>query len=261
MVGFETGRGPAPPARVAPAAAQITAIATAVSRRRPRFSGIARPAAPDRGLSVLARASLCLLTAMIAPSCLVTASPSFEEPERTPPFLLGPSALPDSRLVTVVDMAKLDPVEFSATVRSEDNGVKVQGRLVLDYGVKPPGGPPGVPYRQALSDPVLVEASTLDDTTRRLTAFWFPGSNKTTVGCHNVTLFATHEIDFNTGCPSDSKDFDYLSWTVITCDSTQAPCCDPTLPPEQGGCQSFLCPRTDPNARCDVAAATGPDAE
>lgn len=198
---------------------------------------------------------------MSFPACLVTSSPSFEEPERTPPFLLGPSAWPDLRQVKVVDMAQLDPVEFSAIVRSEDNGTDVQGRLVLDYGVKPPGGPPGVPYRQALGDPVIVEASTLDDTSRTLSTQWFTGSNRTTVGCHTVTLFATHEIDFSTGCPADPSDFDFLTWTVITCDSVQAPCCDPALPPEEGGCQTFECPKPDPNVRCDVAAAGSPGAD
>lgn len=190
---------------------------------------------------------------MVLPGCLVTSSPSFEEPERTPPFLLGPSARPDPRLVEVIDMADLDPVEFSATVRSEDNGVDVQGRLVLDYGFVPPGGPPGVPYRQPLGDPVIVGASTLDDTSRTLSALWFPGSNQTNPGCHTVTLFATHELDFSRGCPADPADFDSITWTVIVCDSNQAPCCDPTLPPEDGGCQTFLCPKTDPAARCDVA--------
>lgn len=235
--------------------------ATAVSRTRPGSASASRPTPYDLLRLRVARASLCLWFAVACPACLVTSSPTFEEPERTPPFLLGPSARPDLRVVKVVDMAEFDPVEFSATVRSEDNGTDVQGRLVLDYGVKPLGGPPGVPYRQALSDPVQADASTLDDGSRTLTASWFTGSNKTTVGCHNVTLFATHEINFTTGCPADPKDFDFLTWTVITCDSTQAPCCDPTLAPEEGGCQSFLCPKTDPNARCDVAAATGASAE
>lgn len=197
---------------------------------------------------------------MLLPACLVTSSPSFEEPERTPPFLLEPTALPDLRQVVVVDMSEPGPVEFSAGVRSEDNGVDVQGRLVLDYGFKPPGGPPGATYRQPLGDPVNVEASTLDDTSRALTTRWFTGSNKTTLGCHNVTLFATHNINFETGCPADPADFDHVTWTVLVCDSMQAPCCDPTLAPEAGGCKSFQCPEIDPGTRCDSAAARGTSA-
>lgn len=190
---------------------------------------------------------------MSLPACLVTSSPSFDEPERTPPFLLDPSARPDPRQVLVVDVAQGAPVEFSAAVRSEDNGIDVQGRLVLDYGFRVPGGPPTATY-QALGDPVIVGASTLDDTSRTLSAVWFTGSNKPTVGCHNVTLFATHGIDFTTGCPFDPADFDYISWTVIVCNGMQAPCCDPTLPPDQGGCQAFQCTKIDPNTRCEVVA-------
>jgi hypothetical protein len=249
------------PGRAAPIAAQSTEIATGVSRRVARVAAFSGPAGGDRGVSRVARASLCLLVVMFAPACLVTSSPTFEDPERTPPFLLGPSARPEQRQVKVVDMAPALPVEFSAIVRSEDNGLDVQGRLVLDYGVKPAGGPPGVPYRQPLGDPVFVEASTLDDTSRTLSAQWFTGSNPTTVGCHFVSLFATHTIDFATGCPADPADFDFLTWTVIVCDSTAAPCCDPTLPADDGGCQTFLCPKTDPNARCDVAAAGSGDTQ
>lgn len=278
MIGSSMERRARRLGRAVLASAQATRIATAMSRRRSPASGTAEPAAHDPAISrmaraslrllaimlsparlaappsFVARASLCVLAATSLPACLVTSSPSFEEPDRTPPFLLGPSARPEQRQVKVVDMAPALPVEFSAVVRSEDNGADVQGRLVLDYGVKPAGGPPGVPYRQPLGDPVFVEASTLDDTSRTLSAQWFTGSYPATVGCHNVTLFATHEIDFATGCPADPADFDFLSWTVIVCDSTAAPCCDPTLPPDDGGCQTFLCPKTDPNARCDVAA-------
>lgn len=188
--------------------------------------------------------------------CLVTSSPSFEEPERTPPFLMEATAAPDPRQVLVVDMAEPGPVEFSVGLRSEDNRLDVQGRLVLDYGFKPPGGPPGATYRQPLGDPVPIDASSLDDTSRTITARWFTGSNKTTLGCHNVTLFATHEIDFETGCPADPADFDHVSWTVIVCDSVQAPCCDPTLDPTAGGCQSFQCPQIDPATRCGAASSS-----
>jgi hypothetical protein len=255
MIGFETNGAVGHVSRRPLAAAHAAKIATAMSRRRPRGVGPAGEPGHEPTISRMARASLCLLAVMFFPACLVTSSPSFEEPERTPPFLLGPSARPEQRQVKVVDLAPALPVEFSATVRSEDNGADVQGRLVLDYGFKPPGGPPGVPYRQPLGDPVSVEASTLDDMSRTLSAQWFTGSNPTTVGCHYVTLFATHNIDFNTGCPADPADFDFLTWTVITCDSTAAPCCDPTLPADDGGCQILLCPEIDPNARCDVAAA------
>ena len=194
---------------------------------------------------------------MSLPACLVTSSPTFEEPERTPPFLIGPTARPDLRQVKVVDVGGIpDPVEFSAQVRSEDNGQQVFGRLVLDYGIAPQGGP-GYPYQQILKDVVTLEPGTLEDKARILAAKWYPGSNKAPVGCHTVTLFATHEINFETGCPADPDDFDHLTWTVYVCDSTSAPCCDPELPAEQGGCTNFQCPPIDEDVRCDVPSVSG----
>ncbi|MEZ4295794.1 MAG: hypothetical protein R3B70_12520 [Polyangiaceae bacterium] len=189
---------------------------------------------------------------MSLPACLVTSSPSFEEPERTPPFLLGPTARPDLHQIKVVDLKGAPEIEFSAQVRSEDNGEDVLGRLVLDYG-SPLSGP-GIPF-QATLDETRVEASTLDDTTRSLTTQWYPFDES--LGCHTVTLFATHEIDLDTRCPADPKDFDSLTWTVIVCNSVQAPCCDPNPPAGQPGCADFKCPDVDPNARCDQTQDTG----
>lgn len=193
---------------------------------------------------------------MSLPACLVTSSPTFEDPERTPPFLVGPSAQPDIRYIKVVDATAVKPpaVEFSAQVRSEDNGDDVLGRLVLDYGV--PLGGPDYPYQDILKDLVSVPASTMDDESRVLTAVWFPRSDVTTAGCHTVTLFTTHEMNFEKGCPVDPTDFDSLTWTVLVC--TEAPCCDPTLPPDAGGCPPFQCPAVDESARCDAPTAGAP---
>lgn len=196
----------------------------------------------------MARASLCIVLAMSLPACLVTSSPSFEEPERTPPFLLAQTSSPDIRRVKVVDLLKFKPsgthTDFSAGVRSEDAGDRVLGRLVLDYGIR---GDDGRPYADVLQEGVYIPAGTLDDAPRTLTAQWFP---KATLGCHTVTLFATHELDFATGCPTEPDDFDFLTWTVSVCDSGQAPCCDPNSPEAEGGCVKFQCPDTQEDVRC-----------
>jgi len=194
---------------------------------------------------------------MSLPACLVTSSPTFEDPQRTPPFLMATGARPDLRQIKVVDESGTpDPIEFAAGVRSEDNGDNVYGHLVLDYGVSPPGGPANQPYLQSLQLPFSIAPGTLDDTTTRtLSAKWYPGSAKAPVGCHTVSLFASHEFD-NNGCPLDSTDFDFLTWTVLVCNMTDGSCCDPKLPADdEDGCKSFVCPPTDPNVRCDTVAA------
>jgi hypothetical protein len=190
---------------------------------------------------------------MSLPACLVTSSPSFEEPERTPPFLMAQSARPDIRQIKVVDTTG-GPVEFAAVVRSEDNGADVYGHLVLDYGVTPPGGPDYQPYLLQLKSPFNIEPGTLGETTpRTLSAEWFPGSIMAPAGCHTVTLFAMHDVNFQNGCPNDSNDFDFLTWIVVVCSGSS--CCDPKLPPDQErSCKNLQCPDTDPDIRCDTVA-------
>ncbi len=195
----------------------------------------------------MARASLGVLFAMSLPACLVTSSPTFEEPKRTRPFLLSEASLPDIRQIKVVDVAqgKSLPLEFSVSVVSEDGEDMVSGQLVLDYGVSVDG----LPYFQILGQPTTLVPATLDDGPRTLTARW--GSAYTpTLGCHYVSLLATHNVNSYTSCPLDPADFDFLTWTVIVCDSTQGPCCDPKAPAEEGGCAAFACPAIDPDVRC-----------
>lgn len=189
---------------------------------------------------------------MSLPACLVTSSPTFEEPKQTRPFLLSESSSPDVRQIKVVDNYKL-PVEFSASVISEDAGDKVYGRLVLDYGIAVDKHP----YRQALGDWAPINPATLDFGPRTLTGTW-ESSSKPTTGCHYVSLLATHDIDFVVGCPTDPADFDFLTWTVVVCDSSVAPCCDPAAPDGEGGCGALSCPDIDPNVRCQAPPGGAP---
>lgn len=191
---------------------------------------------------------------MSLPACLVTSSPTFEEPQRTRPFLLAEASSPDLRRIKVVDVAqgKSLPLEFSVQMISEDAGDKVVSRLVLDYGVPVDNHP----YYQALGEG-SIDPGTLDEGPRTLAAPW-GSSNKPTLGCHYVSLLATHELDLKTGCPVDPEDFDFLTWTVIVCDSGGGPCCDPTAPEEDGGCPVLDCPVVDENVRCDKPAGGPP---
>jgi hypothetical protein len=185
---------------------------------------------------------------MTLPACLVTSSPTFEEPKRTRPFLLAEGSSPDVRQIKLVNTVESLPLEFSATVLSEDAGTEVVGRVVLDYGV----AVDGLPF-QSLGEPSSVVASTLDDTSRTLTAKW--GSTyRPTLGCHYVSLLASHQLP----CPEDPLDLDFLTWTVVVCDSSQGPCCDPSAPKGEGDCAPLECPAVDPNVRCDNPAGGVP---
>ncbi|MFO0587510.1 MAG: hypothetical protein U0441_08225 [Polyangiaceae bacterium] len=183
----------------------------------------------------------------------MTSSPSYEEPKQTRPFLIAEASSPDVRQIKVVDLAGQFPLEFSASVMSEDAGEGVTARLVLDYGIAVDQHP----YRQPLGDPDTIEAATLDDGPRTLTAKW-ESSFQTGTGCHYATMFATHKLNFDTGCPVNPDDFSFLTWTVVVCKSTDAPCCDPTAPAEEGGCAALSCPDIDPNVRCAAAPGGSP---
>ncbi len=189
---------------------------------------------------------------MTLPACLVTSSPTFEEPKRTRPFLLSEASSPDVRQIKVMDTDKYLPFEFGASVLSEDAGDDVIGRLVLDYGV----AVDDLPF-QSLGEPSAVAAATLDDGPRPLTATW-GSAYKPTVGCHYVSLLATHKLGFGNGCPEDPEDFDFLTWTVIVCKSSDGPCCDPQSPADDGGCAAADCPVVDPDVRCDNPAGGAP---
>jgi len=175
----------------------------------------------------LARSSLCLLALAVAtPACLVTSTPSFEPPERTAPFLVPATAVPDPRLVRIVDstdLAQKQSVDFSAYVISEDRDDVVSFQLYIDYGF--PENPGGQPFRASFSNIAELPPSTITDTSRSVKARWFPNSMDPGLGCHNVTLIASHEFDSLTGCPRCQSDSSQITWQVYRCDSVNGfPC-------------------------------------
>lgn len=180
--------------------------------------------------TLMARASLFVGIAMLPSACLVISPPQVEDPERTPPFLLEETANPDARETWKIDLdsASLSFVEFSVNVRSEDDGLPVQGRLLLDYGVQ---ASDGRPFEAEVSEDSDVPASTLQDTLRTLTARWYVKSYNYD-GCHTVTLMASHEFT-DDQCPVDPADSDAVTWLVYLCrDSGSVPCCDPVSDPD-----------------------------
>lgn len=186
---------------------------------------------------------------MTTSACLVTASPSLEERKQTAPFLLAETAFPDPRLLLVLKNGSSQ--KFRVSVVSEDAGEQVHGQLVLDYGYPGTGGL--TPFRQTVGLYKTLEPGTLDDGPRNLDSDW---PVETSTGCHNVAFFASHEFDNDTGCATDPADFDYVLWTVFVCNAMDGSCCDPDLPPDEGGC-SISCPQFDTDVRCGSTPSTG----
>jgi len=173
-----------------------------------------------------------LALAMSTPACLVTSTPEFEQPRQTPPFLITSTASPDPTQIYVVDNAKLatqqNAVTFSADVRSDDNGESVEFQLYIDYGW--PGNQLGQPFRMHIPDIAPLEPSTMSDTSRRVTAKWFPTSPDFGLGCHTVTLIASHRFDKSSttysGCPACLNDSSQITCQIYRCDSDNNFSCD-----------------------------------
>lgn len=149
---------------------------------------------------------------MSASACLVTSSPTFEDPVQTKPFLDFEGAGPDPRQILVLS-TDVSTTLFEAQLRSEDAGEPVLVRMLVDYGTCNVTGKPFQDSQQGLP----VDPSTFSDTSRKA-QHNATIENELTPGCHRLTLIATHEFNEATGCPADPDDFAQITWTVFVCD-------------------------------------------
>jgi hypothetical protein len=170
---------------------------------------------------------LLALGVAMSSSCLVISSPDFGSPERTPPFLVPDSADPDPRRVLVVT-SDTSRVDFSAVVRSEDDGDAVEARLYIDYGFV---NGAGQPFRTSVTDnATTLQPSTFDDDTRRAQVQWYTDSVPISPGCHRFTLIVSHGFDSRSGCPLELADSSQITWTVLYC-APGAECPPPIVDP------------------------------
>jgi hypothetical protein len=172
---------------------------------------------------------------MLFSACLVTSSPTFEEPVRTKPFLDVEGATPTvSRIFTVTPTTPA--TVFSAPLRSEDLTERVEARVLLNYGRCSNGRP-----FEAFQEDTSVEASTFDDTDRRAEVqTYFDGAFALPPGCHRLTLMASHAFDPGTGCPADLDDFSQVTWVVFSCETEDCGPVDPdSCPIADVSCEDF----------------------
>ncbi len=165
---------------------------------------------------------------MATPACLVTSTPSFDPPKQTRPFLVPSSADPDPRGILVVDSVNLPAgIDFTANVISNDGTDPVELKLFVDYGFT---NVAGQPFRKSVGNPEALPPSTMDDTARRLARVrWIPGIDGADVsmGCHTLTMMASHRFDDTLECPVCRNDSSQITWPVFRCDSSKpmdAPC-------------------------------------
>jgi hypothetical protein len=161
---------------------------------------------------------------------LITASPDYSKPRRTPPFLtsLNPSTLQVQTIyrikgAPIPSFPPSPPIKFKVVSEDLQSGPLV-GELLLDF--QGTSVPYRIPYLANIDN--IPPGHLLDDGPPRQDPgpieFTFPGD--TTPGCHSVTLIVTHEFAFN----RDSKiaftqpdDFATATWWWDVDDDPLAP--------------------------------------
>ena len=125
--------------------------------------------------------------------CLAADEPTFQEPVKTPPFLLAQTAVPDvTQPRQDFGNPVVDKVELSVEVRSEDAGDPLVAKLVYNYPKDPidlgPSGrfPPG-----KLGDTERILSLTLERSRLPLDVSKSPPELWT--GCLQVSMLVTHK--------------------------------------------------------------------
>jgi hypothetical protein len=226
---------PVPPQEMSYPPGNVTELSRPRSADRRKFRHLWRVARLSLFLAVLA--------ALGGLSCLITSSPDFAKPTRTPPFLTGLTPAPYLVVsVRAVSPGMYLPQQIGFQIVSEDlQSAPLQGLLIRDFEgfsapIKdrlwldtniPPGhfNDPSAPTRE----PIKIE-------------FPFPvGINP---GCHSVTLAVSHEFTSDLGtnkiAPKDPGDIATATWWYELTDPIVA---DP--PP---GCGGPVAPMSDAGA-------------
>ena len=156
----------------------------------------AKPASKLAGLSVLARASLYLapIALLGGASCLVTSSPEFTRPKRTPPFLtsLAPDIYKFQKVTSAGPLVGFNSQTVSAYVVSEDLGDDLEAVLVQDYQ-----GSGNIEPVPVLLKDIVIEPGHADRARPIGVGGSITFSFLSTIrpGCHSVTLIVTHQFD------------------------------------------------------------------
>jgi len=195
------------------------------------------------------------LLMMSAGSCLVTTSPEFRDPIQTAPMFIADLTSPDPHyFITLPDPP--GSKDFVAYIQSEDLGEAVESYFYSDYGTPNVNGDP---FWNALQGGEVAVAATWADGPRKISLHVNNLGQLFTdgkAGCHRLTWVVAHKFQGEAGhsCPAPplpnagrdgQTDYDEITWTVFTCDSTGCPSIDVTNietecpPPVTKGCQAF----------------------
>jgi hypothetical protein len=191
----------------------------------------------------MARVSLCLLVlaALGGPSCLITSSPDFAKPTRTPPFLTALTPAPYLvQSVRALAPHTYSPQTLTFQVVSEDlQSPPLQALLILDFE----GFSAAI---QLLQPPTEIPPGHFNDPSappRKAIELPFQFSGEIQTGCHSVTLAVSHEfvavLGTNKVAPKDDGDVATATWLYELDDPSDPnpgnPCGGPVSPVVDAG--------------------------
>ncbi len=143
------------------------------------------------------------VVALSATGCLVSEPPEYQDETRTAPMLQRTLAVPAPTEILPISLD--DAVTFTVPFRSEDAGVTPIAVLWLDYTIRGREARLGVDPFQPASD--------FHDTSRNFSiTLGFTDDNL--LGCHQISLVATHRDNLDTGTwlPVSLEDTDVITW-------------------------------------------------
>lgn len=165
------------------------------------------------------------LAALTCSACLIASVADFPAQQPTAPFLDGTRATPPvASLVTLEDDA---PQTFATEVHSEDDGVPLELLLIADWKTDAELVLATAELAPASFDPARTVSLSFDPLA------FTPSGPKLAVGCHTVTLIASHHFDRFAGTtPASADDSDVIVWYVALVDPKQpgAPASCPVAP-------------------------------
>ncbi len=178
----------------------------------------------SRHLTAMARASLSLLLMVLGgPSCLVTSSPEFEPPKRTPPYITQLVYPPSYQIFPIVSdplLRTFKQIDFAFELLSEDLQSGPVAELGLDFRPRPGEGDNPVQVGSNFDIPPG-HMSGPDSGPRHVTiSLTLPTG--TAPGCHSITLMVTHQADGLQFAPKDPDDVAYATWwAAVDADPTK----------------------------------------
>ena len=161
--------------------------------------------------------------------CLVADAPNYGPPEQRPPVINAQEVIPTPFALIVVASATAPAIPITVPVRSEDAGEPLTGLLYVDYGLE----------KQWFWDQDPIPPGSFDELDRSYNTT-FQLDSRVTPGCHTLTVFITHESNFDgeKDIIIDSRNFDVAS---VTWWMNVMPA-DPTAPGTLEGCPTVTGP-------------------